>query len=401
MTPGPADLAEFRLVQALRAGRPGAFPTLWNAQAGAIWSVVRALCETDAEAVGWATTFRVELGERAGEFGAGEPVAAQVGVALYQHLKEGFARTAPLPEAPVPATEEGVRRVPEAARLLYLVDLFFDVPVEALERHAGKGARRTLEAVHALIDPSAPVAEPNATWGPDQEEDARLYVHAALMKSAPVDVLLLPPGAAPEPPRPKWWLLVVALALVVGLASLPSVLAWFDRPDLAELGTRHAVALEDAPLRGSDPVAMGIELARRGLPALLTEVPDLSAADLTLLGARVLDGPEPSIVLTYHGDTSLWTLQHLKVAPELDGVPAASRDTPQGRLDAYPAWPGTTGVATMLVPWKEGGTTWVLSADAPPDTVLERAARIRDVRATPDVPFLGSEPAVPRGGGSE
>ncbi len=374
---GPADLAEFRLVRALRAGQPGAFPTLWNAQAGAIWSVLRALCRTDAEAVGWATTFRVELAELASGFGADEPVAGQVGLALYRHLKDGFPRVDALPEPPIPPTEEGARRVPEAARLLYLVTLFFDVPVEALERVAGRGTRATIDAVHRLLEPA-------------DDTDARLYVHAALMRAAPVDALILPPGVAPEPPKPKWWPLGLAIAGLVVIAAFPVVRSWLERPDLAELGARHRAAIEDAPLRGSDPASLGLELARRGVPSLLVEVPDLSAAGLTLLGARVLDDPDPAVVLTYQGGTTLWTLQHLLVEPELDGPVVTTLiegDAPP--LVARQA-PGA-----VVVSWEEGATTWVLAADAPPDAVVQRVARIREARATSTVPFIGSAPPVP------
>lgn len=370
------DLAEFRLVRALRAGQAGAFPTLWNAQAGAIFSVIRAMTATDAEAVGWATTFRVELLELAADLDPGEPVAAQVGVALYGHLKGGFPGTAPLPPPPLPPTEEGARRIPEAARLLYLVTLFFDAPVEALERLAGPETRRTVDAVHRLLEPT-------------DDTDARLYVHAALMRAAPVEVLLLPPGVGPPPPRPKWWILGVAAAGAIGLGMLPGLLGWLERPDLGELGARHATALEDAPLRGSDPVALGLELARKGVPALLTEVPDLGRAGLVLLGARIVEGAETSIVLTYQGGARLWTLQHLAVAPELDGPVLGERATDGEPLVAR----GVGG--SVLVAWREGATTWVLGADAPVDEVLTRAERVRAARAPTAVPFLGSDAPAP------
>lgn len=293
----PADLAEFRLVRALQTSQPGAFPTLWNAQAGAVWSVIRALCRHDADAIGWATTFRVELAERASALGTGDPVAAQVGLHLYAHLRAGFPGTAPLPPPPVPATEAGARQIPEAARLLYLVDLFFDVPIDALERLAGREARHTLDAVHRLLEPR-------------DDTDARLYVHAALMRSAPAAALILPPGAEPAPPKPRWWLAVLAGVVAIGVASTPWIRAWQERPDLARLGALHAQALRDAPLRGGDPRALGQELTRRDVPWQLAEVPDLSPFGLTLLGARIVTGTEGGSVLIYQAGARVWTLQH-------------------------------------------------------------------------------------------
>jgi len=405
---GTADLAEFRLVRALRGGQPGAFPTLWNAQAGALWSVTRAVCATDAEAVGWATTFRIELAAVSAGFAADEPVAAQVGLALYRHLAPGFAGTAPLPDAPLAATEDALRAIPEAARLAYLVTLFFDVPRAALEPLAGRDVGATIDAVHALLEAGVG-RRVDAEGGPeaearDDEMDARSYVHAALMRAPPVDVLLLPPGAAPIPPEPRWWLLWVAFAAVVVLASVPSLLAWLQRPDLAELADRHRAALADAPLRGTDAAALGLELVRRGVPTLLVDVPELSGAGLTLLGARVIEGgAEPSLVFTYQGGLSLWTLQHLLVEPDLEGAPVATRVTPTGELEAWraPSAAGDSANDAVFVAWREGGTSWVLSADAPPDDVLYVAARIRQARAILRVPFLGDPASMSPAGATE
>ncbi len=389
----PADLAEFRLVRALQTGQPGAFPTLWNAQAGAVWSVIRALCATDAEAIGWATTFRVELAERASSLGTGEPVAAQVGLLLYTHLRAGFPGTAALPDGPLPATEAGARQLPEAARLVYLVDLFFDVPMASLERLAGKGTRATLDAVHRLMEPA-------------DDTDARLYVHAALMRPAPAAALILPPGAEPPPPRSRWWIWGIVGAVVLGVASTPWIRAWLERPDLARLGTLHQEALLDAPLRGSDPRELGLELTRRNVPWQLAEVPDLSPFGLTLLGARVVPGTEGGTVLIYQAGPRLWTLQHWLSPPTLDGpviatLPAASgllearRAAPEGAADGGSGRPGA-----VVVAWEEVGATWVLAADAPPDTVLDLAARFRESRAATPIPFLGDGPPTPRGDGA-
>jgi hypothetical protein len=392
----PADLAEFRLLRALRAGQPGAFPTLWNAQAGAVWSVIRALANTDAEALGWATSFRVDLAERVVDFGTGDPVAAQVGGALYAHLHEGFAVGpagggvgAPLPPGPLPPTEEGARRIPPAARLLYLVDLFFDVPIGAVEPLAGREARHTLDAVRRLIEPG-------------DDTDARLYVHTALMRPAPADALILPPGAEPPPPKPRWWLWALGGAGALLLLSAPWIEGWIGRPDLKQLAALHAEALEDAPLREGDPAQLGILLSRRGVPALLTDVPDLSAAGFTLLGARIEPGAEPTIVLIYQLRGTIWTLQHLGVAPDVSGPVLALR-TGKGPAPDAPGWTleARQAPGAVVVVWDEASTSWALAADAPPEDVLAAAARIRENRALSSVPFLGTAPALPPGGASE
>jgi hypothetical protein len=387
----PADLAEFRLVRALQTAQPGAFPTLWNAQAGAIWSVIRALCATDTEAVGWATTFRVELAERASSLGTGDTVAAQVGLHLYTHLRGGFPGTAALPEPPIPPTEAGARQIPEAARLLYLVDLFFDVPFLALERVAGKQTRATLDAVHRLMEPR-------------DDTDARLYVHAALMRPAPAAALILPPGAEPPPPRSRWWIWGVVGVGILGFASTPWIRAWMDRPDIARLAALHRDALEEAPLRGSEPRELGLELTRREVPWQLAEVPDLAPFGMTLLGARIVAGSAGGTVLIYQGGARLWTLQHWLSAPALDGPVVATLQAASGPLEARRA-PAPGGAPTaalepdpVVVAWEEVGATWVLLADAPPEVVLDLAARFRESRAATPIPFLGEPPPAPSPG---
>ncbi len=380
----PADLAEFRLVRALRASQPGAFPALWNAHAGATWSVIRALCLTDGEAVGWATTFRLDLAERVTDFGTSDPVAAQVGVALYAHLRPGFPAAspeAPLPAPPLAATEAGARRIPAAARLLYLIDLFFDAPIEELKRTAGKDAPRTLDAIHRLLEPG------DAT-------DARLYVHTALMRPAPASVLFLPPGAEPARPKPRRWVRWVAAAVLVGVVAALGWASRLPRPDLAVLAARHGAAQLDAPLRSGDPAELGLLLARRDVPALLTDVPDLSGLGLVLLGARVV--PDASaIVLIYQGGSTLWTLQHMEVVPTLGGVVRATGEGPRGLNEVR------NEGDVMVVAWTERGATWVLAAAAPPSAVLALAARIQTMRDGSWVPSLSSEPPLPSTGATD
>ena len=131
---------------------------------------------------------------------------------------------------------------------------------------------------------------------------------------------------------------------------------------------------------------------------------DVGGAGLTLLGARVIEGgAEPSLVFTYQGGPSLWTLQHLLVEPDLEGKPVATRVTPTGDLEAWraPSAAGDIANDAVFVAWREGGTSWVLSADAPPDDVLYVAARIRQARAILRVPFLGDPASMSPAGATE
>ncbi|MFZ5475773.1 MAG: hypothetical protein ACOZNI_03265 [Myxococcota bacterium] len=374
----PADLAEFRLLRALRGGQPGAFPSMWNAQAGAAWSVVRAMCGTDREAIGWMTSFRLDLAERAADFHTDAPVAAQVGHALYEHLRAGFRRGSALPPGPLTPDEAGVRRVPESERLIYLVDLFFDVTLED-GPEGGREVARRVDAVRRLLEPT-------------HDTDARLLVHSALLRTPPVEALILPPGAEPPPPRPRWWMWFAGGAVLL-LAS--GVALWVRPPARAEdVGALHVAAVSTPTFSEADPVRMGQALVGTRVPAALAEAPDLSALGLNLFGVLVRDDV---VVLDYTRSNGLWTLQHHLRPPVLDGPVLATRATPGGALEAR-----KVGELLHAVAWEEGGAAWVLStADAPPDAVLEVAAQIREVRRASAIPFLGDPPPVPAGGHSD
>lgn len=369
--PAPADLAEYRLLRALRAGQPGAFPSLWNAQAGAVWSVVRALCDSDQSAIGWATTFRVELSER--DFALDEPIAVQVGAALYAHLHGDFDRDAALPTGRLSADEAGLRQVPEHKRLLYLVDLFFDVG-PALSVVAGREAPRELEAVRRLFEPGDDTA-------------ARDAVHAQLLRPAPLDVLVVPPGDEPVAKSFRWWPWYLGGALALAVSGL---LFWgrLGGGTWEELGSLHAQALVSPPRLQGEPVDLGRQLLADGVPAVLAEAPDLSSLGLTLLGARVDDGLHPVVALLYFGPDGTWTLQHhLHGPPPPDGEPLAR----VGDVAVHAAG-GTPAAA-----WVEAGATWALLADAPPARVAEMASRILELRRAAAIPPAGSPPRAPAG----
>lgn len=203
MAAPPLDLAEFRLLQALRASPAGpVFTQLWNAQAGAAWSVFRALVDGDDQAIGWMASFRLDLAERAASFRVDEGVAPQVGRALYGHAHPAFLAPGLLPTAALSPDEIGIRALPPSARLAYLVDLFFDwTPPDP----AVAGAYRLLE--------------------PAGDTNARLLVHTALLRNPPAEALILPPGVAPlrDPSigvRAHWpWLLGAFLAAALAAVS--------------------------------------------------------------------------------------------------------------------------------------------------------------------------------------
>lgn len=380
----PADLAEFRLLRALRAGQPGAFPSLWNAQIGSVWSVVRAMTASDAEALGWVTTFRVDLAERVASFDTELPLARSVGLALYRHVRGAFPATEPLPEGPLPATEAGLRSLPPGARLPYLVHLFFDVDEAELCRAAEADVRPVLRAVARRMEPG-------------EDTDARLATHAELMRTPPAEALFLPPGNEPPPRRPPVFGWAAAAFLVLVVATTPAIWGLVVRTDWSDLGALHAETLAaDALTLGGSPEALVRALFAEGVSSRLAEAPDLSSLGLTLVGARRVSTPEPAVVLVYSGDQRLWTLQHHLRGEPPGGEVVATRATGSGTLRARRV------TDAVVVGWTEpGGSLWVLGAAAPAGRVLDVAAGIREMRARAADPSTWTEPPVSKPDRSE
>lgn len=365
------DLAEFRLIRAVRAGQLGAFASLWNAWSGSVWSVVRALASSDADAVGWMSAFRLDLERRAPTLDPEAPLGQQVGCALLEHLAPSFTEVVPLPRGGLPATEEGLGVLPDRVRLLYLVWLFFDVPDDALRAVGGVDAARLVHEASRRLEP-------------DQDTDAHLLAHAALLKNPPAAAMILPPGAEP-PPRPTRWPLAVAavLFLLAGLAS-PWAREQLFRTSWEKLARAHAETLaSEGLLLGSDAADLASRLSRAGVPSTLSVVPILDSAGLTLVGGRVMTEGPPAVALVYQDDRALWTLQHHERAPPADGRVLTERITPDGPVTAYDTDAG------VVVGWSEHGDLWVLTAAVPEADLLTVAAAIRAARRPTPPPWPG------------
>lgn len=370
-----ADLAEYRILRALRGEQPGAFPSLWNGQAGAIWSVVRAVCSSDTEAVGWMTSFRVELGERAAAFVVDRPLGAQVGEALYAHLVPQFADFSPPPVGPLTPDADGVGRIPSGLRLAWLVALYFDVDAEALPG----------------MDPArvAGLREVARRLEPDETTDAHLLVHTALLRTPPVAVLILPPGSEPATPpsRSGWYAL--GGALLIALLTSNAVLDHVVRPLWLRWRPAPVVTAGDEPLMQGDPAEIARALAARGVASPLAEVPRLDSLGLHVVGARAWWAPDPTARLLYlwAGERpGVWTLEHRFGGALAEGDVLARSD--DGSLEARATALGVTVV------WAERDTRWALSADAPPLEVIRMAAAVRTLRAPSGAPSSPGDPAT-------
>lgn len=360
-----ANLADFRLLRALRGGQPGAFPSLWNAQAGATWSVVRALCTDDDVALGWMASFRLDLSEQAQSFDATEPVAPQVGLALCRHLAPHMTEEGPLPRGPLSPDEAGLELLPRRARLLYLLTLFFDVPEAALVGVVGEDARPVLRGAVRAFEPV-------------DDTDAHLLTHAALLRNPPAAALLLPPGAEPPPPpRSRWGWFAFAGLLSVGLLVTPFMRDRIVQDPYDTVAAQHLAVLSGASLLlASQPEALSARLLAGAVPPPLTRVPDLEPVGLGLWAGRAewMEGAE--VVLVYASDEGLWTLAH-RARP----APAAPR-AEERVLARAPSAAGELRVVGMrrgvvrVVSWDEGATSWALTAAAPPERMLEVATHV-------------------------
>lgn len=327
------DLAEFRLLRAAKSGGGAAFTQLWNAQAGAAWSVFRAMVERDDDAVGWMASFRLELAERAAAFRVEEGLGPQVGRALWEHARPSFAAAGPLPEGPLTSDEAGLRRLPAATRLAYLVDLFFDwTPPDPTVRQA-----------YRLLEPA-------------EDTDARLLIHAALLRNPPAEALILPPGVRPPASarrtvrRRSAWVVGLLLGLILGAAW------WLQPPDPARLH-QAALSASGGVLVEAAPDALADRLEAAGVAPDLAEVPDLSRRGLELVGGRVAGGV---VVLLYQGRGCEWTLQHREGA-----IVAGQRQLGGEYVGG--------GDDVSWVGWRDAAGSWVLAARAPPAVVLGTA----------------------------
>ncbi len=348
----PTRLDDARNIRALQRGNTASFYAVWNGMAGAVWSVLVAQLESEDEAAGWAMTFRLELAARLSSFALDAPLSAQVGALLVSHLQPTLdAGEQPTPSHPAPESNDALHSLPPAARLDYLVWLFFEV--EPLGEQALHAVRRMEPGAHP---------------------DERSALYARLLREPPDSILLRAPGGTAPRGRWRWWaagaLFAAAVALLV-LCFVP------HRSNWAEYLANHQAALAGPIVIGSDPAELATTLARAGVRVSLIEAPDLSPEGLSLVGAAPQDigGDAEALVLIYSRGAAVWTLQHT-------GAPL-----PQGsNAGAAPAEVLVNhGVAPDdLVGWDEAGGSWVLCGPGSGEGT-SIATHIRDRRRAPSL----------------
>lgn len=346
------------MIRDLRSGAPGTFLTVWNGLAADVWSVLFGVFEDDAVAAGWATTFRLELALRVAGFVLDQPLSVQVGRVLLDHVGASLPRSGtPLPPSPQSTPDETLRTLPQAARLRYLVDLFFHVEL------AGPGADDL--ALLRLMEPG-------------QHTDARRTAQSLLQRVPPDEVLLYPPGAAPVPPPPPSRRVFQGAAVLIAVLGLLAFGISFrpHRIDWLTAAARHAELTSpgsDEVTVGFDPTELSLALIRAGARVTLVEIPDLEPEQLRLIGGVDLErGTDDETVMAVYtaasgSETSLYTLQHTgaTLPDDATGPGGEVADHVHGDLD--------------VAGWTEPGGSWILCGTG--RSVGALATRIRDRRA--------------------
>lgn len=358
MAQNPLDLAAWRRLKAVRDTGPMGFAALWNEHAPTIWSVVRPLCASESEAVGWCGSFRLALEERVGMLDPVSPLGPQVGVQLFEHMAPALRGPLSSPVQVVQPDVAGVASLAPLVRLAWLVELFFDVSESVFSAEDGllshlRAARRCLEPVSST--------------------DLRSSLRISLGQKAPMNILILPPGA--EPNRRSWgWLWIPMVVLVVLAIGAPMVGAFREGWDWKKAARIHLQAMEEVPgfLATRSPEELSQSLRDRGLSKGMSEVPDLSSLGLVLEGGLVVPGKEPGVVLRYQKTGQRWTVQHhLRVNPRDLQEPIGVLATDEGPLSAW----SEEGVT--VAGWRAADGLWAVGAEAAVADVLTLGTLIR------------------------
>lgn len=360
----PTRLADARQVRDLRDGTAGAFFTVWNGLVPDVWSVLIGVFEDEAIAIGWASTFRLALAARVSHFTLDEPLAVQVGRVLLSHVTPALSGSEgdepPAGRAATP--EQTLRTLPAAARLRYLVDLFFHVTA-ASDGPDGPtpGASTDLAVLH-LMEPGL-------------HTDARRTARSVLQRLPPDQVLFHPPGQVGRAADPRFGRVWKGLCGIVVLGFIAmGVVARPQRTDWASVADQCGLKAKEAGFTGgSDPEELSLALIRAGARVTLVEIPDLTAEGLNLIGgADAAMGTRGEAVLAFYAsgigaELAFYTLAHTAAQLPNDATNA------DGSLAEHPVGPMT------LAGWVEPGGSWILCGLSGPGTARV-AGQIRDRR---------------------
>lgn len=306
------DLEAWRTVRALRAGQTGVFAAVWNDHADEVWSVLRGTFGNDGEALGWMTSFRVELDGQISSFDADISLREQIGLALRRHVAVGLASAGrvSLPERPSGA--DPLASFGPAQRLDLLLAAFFELDLpESCEAPPGL----TLESLAQTYRQTTP------NFGKIAAIEAGAPAHSA---------------------GPRWVVLGVLLA---SLLVVP--IGW----RLWRMWTGDLAPSELREVQGvtvHDPLLAARVLRDRGVPWLVAEVPDAGGCGLTLQEVAHDDALDTMVVFVYQDqEGQRWRIARVR-----------SSETP---------FPPRTLDGQAVVQWREEASLWSVEARVPLD----------------------------------
>ncbi len=386
------SMQDARLIARLRRGEREALAGLQEEWRDAVWSVCSAMTGSEREAQSLVQAMWRSLKDDTRGWSATSPLCCQLAgllcrlvaskLDLPQPDEEGFVLR--YAERTVHAQDVSAMlpTIPPSTRLIFLLDLFFECPADALAHATGVPEPAVRSARSAAIWRFVPLGSVDArAWSrelqllpdlladdlpaPDMEKvrgaveadaalealadalhEAREVCRAVLLQPVPVPAAVATQTrVAPRDVLGAWGGMVLGLlaVLAASLFLLPA------RPPLGPLAAAHMAAVGHAPgfIAEEDPARLEEALRRVGVPAAQAQVLDGAALRLRLRGGQPAPGGALGAVTLYSLDGRLVTIQSLPAAPWLGG-PAESWEVRGVRLAAWQE--GELGLVVMSEP---------------------------------------------------
>lgn len=405
------SMQDARLIARLRRGEREALAGLQEDWRDEIWSVCGAMTGSEGEARALVQTVWRSLRDETRVWSATTPLCCQLAGLVCRVIVERLSLPQPdaeempfrFAERDVEAQEVAarVRQIPPATRLIFLLDLYFGCPADALAaatgvpvgavRYArsaaiwrmvapgGVDARAWARELRLLPDLLADDLDPReadlvrGAVEDDPSLDAladRLFAAAetcrAVLHQPPPEAAQLAEAAPAPPPDLLGALGGVVAGLLCTLACLIFLLP-LEPPPLAGPLAAHLSAVGRAPgyLAEADAGALARGLVAAGVPPATARVDDWSRLRLRLKGGIAAPGGALGAVMVYGLDGRTVTVEELP-APPLAGAPLESWEVAGVRLAAWEEG----GVGLVVMTERAVGRSRVFASSMPVGQLL-------------------------------
>ncbi len=385
-------MQDARLIARLRRGEREALTSLQEQWRDAVWSVSCAMTGSEREAQSLVQAMWRSLRDDTRGWSANTPLCCQLAgllcrliasrLDLPQPDAEGFSLRYAQRAIPAEEIAATIPTIPPATRLVFLLDLFFECPADALAHATGVPEPSVRHARSAALWRFVPLGSVDArAWSrelpllPDlladdldaaQTERVRGAVEADPALDALVDALYearercravlhqeVPTARAAPETRPArvvdalgaWG--GIALGLLGAFALAPFLLTHHRPP--AAMVTAHQAVVGRAPgfIAADEPVELEAALRERGVPPAGAQVLDGSALRLRLKGGAPAPAGGLGASALYSLDGRLVSVTSLPTVPDL-GEPDESWVVEGARLMAWQE--GDLGVVVLSQP---------------------------------------------------